>query len=1116
MARTRKKSSSNSDAQTIPGLTTVKTKRGFYDKQVLNLFLISQFGIDVFAEHTKAGTRKRIRPFRVLTENLIHTQEGLADDGLHHFYHALCGSNFFVLDRLLFPPGKLLQYEQNIVECTNKINASRDTPIAWKYYQWLTLLFVEIYLDRYFSSPEQLLNELNEFVARFNKYQKQQEHEELIIELYSLEDLNKICLQNATGSGKTLLMAANYYQYRHYERLYRRENSDTGLTYLLTPNERLSAQDAAEFSQSGVYCVPFDKEQAKMENAIYSLEVQKLAETDGVKSVAASTMGNQNLLFIDEGHAGLSKKDKQGTWYRFRSLLCERGFSFEYSATFKQAVEGTPWENEYARAILFDYSYRWFYEDGYGKDYQIFNLPESPDTKKLDESLLDLYLTGGLLKFYQQLYLYSEHTQELKPYNIEKPLWVWVGHTVGGKTNEDKTALSDVARIVKFLAMFLKHPDQAAASIHKLLTQKGYETGLMDDKENDLFNGAFFFLEILKSALENDCNNLYSRILADLFNSPCRGGHLVLERIKGDSGEILLKTSNSETPFGLINVSGAAELCNALKSNPELAELIEVNDDSADDKPKFESVKHSTSPINILIGAKKFIEGWDCWRVSILGMLNVGKTEGTQVIQLFGRGVRLKGYNWTLKRSSALHEAIGNSPNYLKELELLCVFGVCADAMVSFKNYLKSEDLPGNEQSRMITIDMDVCQLDNKKLKILAPKRRKDNGREYNFKTDGPVPAVTDKIPKIIEKNAIVLDWYPRIQSMVSGGGNATLSSLPGGKNSVPCLKDQMGYLDFNDLYFCVERWKRNNAKYNLNCSVSGLKDLFRSENWFELYIPVDKLHPRSWQDVQELQIIARTLLEKYLKRLYDQSSNAYMLPRLEYRILDATNDNIPKKEEQQYQIIYDLSDGSLEKSLQEIRDALRSREPLVREEYSIKAIRFIDHLYNPLLYTEHPKVKILPCSLNQSEFTFVKNLKKYAEDNAALLKQTWGEIYLLRNQSRGRGFGFFEANNFYPDFILWCVQNEKQYITFIEPHGLKMEGAGSAKVQFCNNNSEDSIKNIEKRLKDSNVILNCFILSCTRFGELEWGVPQDELEKRHILFMDSDNYISRLFQNIN
>lgn len=32
------------------------------------------------------------------------------------------------------------------------------------------------------------------------------------------------------------------------------------------------------------------------------------------------------------------------------------------------------------------------------------------------------------------------------------------------------------------------------------------------------------------------------------------------------------------------------------------------------------SVKDSTSPVNLLIGYKKFVEGWDCWRVSTMGM----------------------------------------------------------------------------------------------------------------------------------------------------------------------------------------------------------------------------------------------------------------------------------------------------------------------------------------------------------------------------------------------------------------------------------------------------------------------------------------------------------------
>lgn len=37
-----------------------------------------------------------------------------------------------------------------------------------------------------------------------------------------------------------------------------------------------------------------------------------------------------------------------------------------------------------------------------------------------------------------------------------------------------------------------------------------------------------------------------------------------------------------------------------------------------------------------------------------MGLMNVGRTEGSEIIQLFGRGVRLKGHGSSLKRSTRL------------------------------------------------------------------------------------------------------------------------------------------------------------------------------------------------------------------------------------------------------------------------------------------------------------------------------------------------------------------------------------------------------------------------------------------------------------------------------
>ena len=115
-------------------------------------------------------------------------------------------------------------------------------------------------------------------------------------------------------------------------------------------------------------------------------------------------------------------------------------------------------------------------------------------------------------------------------------------------------------------------------------------------------------------------------------------------------------------------------------------------EDSEFSEAMFASVKDSISPINLLIGSKKFVEGWDCWRVSTMGLMHVGKSEGTQIIQLFGRGVRLKGFAWSLKRSG--HVRPLGHPEFIEELETLNVFGIEADFMERFRNSSKKKGFP--------------------------------------------------------------------------------------------------------------------------------------------------------------------------------------------------------------------------------------------------------------------------------------------------------------------------------------------------------------------------------------------------------------------------------------
>src|SRR5205085_368803 len=93
-------------------------------------------------------------------------------------------------------------------------------------------------------------------------------------------------------------------------------------------------------------------------------------------------------------------------------------------------------------------------------------------------------------------------------------------------------------------------------------------------------------------------------------------------------------------------------------------------------------------------------------------------------------------------------------------------------------------------------------------------------------------------------------------------------------------------------------------------------------------------------------------------------------------------------------------------------------------------------------------------------------------------------ELYLLRNRSKGRGIGFFEAGNFHPDFILWLVAGGKQYVSFVDPKGLRnLEGGiTNPKIEFY-----QAIKKIEKPHLDPTIVLNSFIVARGRHSDPGW-----------------------------
>ena len=1022
----------------------------FDERLVLNQWLLSLFEVASFDD------------FAVGLDDAQF--EGLGDDNISRLHHELALRLF---DRPQLTRDALLAYDQNIVRHWRAITERRRRNghnMHPKYFQYLALLFTEIYLDWYFSDQDALLAALNRQVAQFNANVPAADQ----LEPYRPEQLNKLAFWCATGSGKTLLMHVNVRQYQHYLARAGR-GRELNRVILLTPNEGLSRQHLQEFALSGVQADLFDKDAASLFSgrAVEVIDIHKLAEEGKEKTVAVDAFEGDNLVLVDEGHRGSSGED----WKGKRDRLCEHGFSFEYSATFGQAMRAAKkpeLEQEYAKCILFDYSYKYFYKDGYGKDYVILNLQDDRD-----EAVRQSYLTACLLAFYQQLRLYLDREKEFKPFLVDRPLWVFVGGSVNAVRTRNGRQVSDVLDILLFLAGFLRDRRAAVERIARLLEGRA---GLLDARERELFGNSFGYLA--QTGMTAD--EVFDDLLHTVFNAPVQAGLHVVD-LKGVEGEIALLVGEND-PFGVINVGDTTTLRKLCDEHDEL-----VVEERQLGSSLFRVINEADSRVNLLIGSKKFTEGWNSWRVSTMGLMNVGRSEGSEIIQLFGRGVRLKGHEFSLKRSGRL---VGvSAPPWLWGLETLNIFGVRADYMRQFKEYLEEEGLPANEDRVEIVLPV-IRGLGEAKLRTL--KLRDD----VDFKKDGPKPTLGD-VPEQLVRYPLVVDWYPKIQAQRSrgaseGGGVAV-------KHEGKLRAEHLAFLDWDAVFFALQKHKAERAWHNLDLPREAARALLERSDWYTLLVPEDQLAVGDFGRVRLWQELALTLLKKYCDRYYRHCKAAYEAEHLEYRELREDDPNFFDD----YRVLVQRSQEQLLATLQALREKLASGELANVAIGSFASLAFDRHLYQPLLAcSQNDVVEVRPVALNDGERDFVKDLRSlYVRERGKGGGLFEGrELYLLRNQSRGRGVGFFEAGNFYPDFILWLVEGEQQRIAFVDPKGLRnIEGPNDPKLRFA-----ETIKELEARLDNSAVELNSFIVSRTPLQQLKWwdgGMSEVDFEARHVVF---------------
>ena len=959
-------------------------------------------------------------------------------------------------ERAKISPEALTEYDVNIAAHSRRLRMTIEHGRGWKPHQYLALLFTEHYLCRYFSDSYTLCADLNK--AKFRNRATRNMPD------YTIDDLRTVALQSATGSGKTLIMHASILQYRHW---LSRSGQQLNNIILVTPNEQMSRQHGRDLQESGISARLFSNETGPdLLAPVEIIDLNKLAEKKGIKRVAVRDFGENNLVLVDEGHLGASGK----VWRQRREELARGGFTFEYSATFNQITGNDGMlRDAYGKCLLFDYAYCEFYKDGYGKDYSISNLPGGAE----DENS-HMYLLGCLLTFYQQCCIWRDKNARWTAFNLAKPLWVFLGKTVTGTSKADKETKSDVISIIIFLGWFLANKKEASPMLRRLLEN---QSGLTDELGNDFFADRFSKISHSRS------NNLYTDVCETLFHGQ---GQLHVVYLAGGGGELHLHSADN-MPFGVVNVGDSTALYKMLAgmAHPD----FHVERDLGFMKTLFSDVDRADSTVNIVIGARRFIAGWNSWRVSTMGLMHVGIREGPEIIQMFGRGVRLKGLNMSLKRHRKSDAELPEDSEELAELETLHIFGLRANYMRTFRDLLQKERISVEQIHLPVTWNF----ARKTGLKLIRVK----SGQKYVHSEKRPTLP-----PPGPDSPSVKMDLYSKLQAVASG--NAVVDDEKE-KVRFEFTPHHVAFFDKTRIHDSLVTRKLRMGWHNLAIPLETVDQLLTDNTWYDLYAPPEKTDVQHFSDVRVLEDVALDLLTEYASQFWRRQRRRWEHERIDVVALDENDPNNIRE----YRLSLDARKKELIDDLRALRKDIDHHLP---GDLGLNVIRTKVHAYDPLLHARKDcMVTVQPVPLNDGERRVVQNLEYLARLSDDCLQGR--ELFLIRNRTRGRGVSFFDDCGYYPDFILWLKDDDSQHVVFLDPKGLGYYGPENREKVKLHTGIKDIERSIHER--DPNLHLHAYILSVTPPEKTSEQRDPKEWEQDGVYFLQDPDCLRRMITHI-
>lgn len=839
----------------------------------------------------------------------------------------------------------------------------------------------------------------------------------------------------ATGSGKTLVMHLNILQYLHH--FCRKENARLQIV-LTTPLANLIKQHERELE-------PYVRQLNETYNNRIELTIdttQGLLQKEDDYFHLPENGDIRRLILVDEAHIGLTSQ-QSGKFRELRNRLnVGTSFLFEYSATFHNVANELAYE--YDKAIIYRYDYARFYGDGYGKDH--FFKPIAADTvaAESDEEIKDnlnecFWVMEEKLQTFKRLQNDEQQDTDL---TAHRPLMAFMGHTVENPKDEGKNdEVSDIQKVLDYLAAL---------------------------------------------------NEADRRRFRSVFGGDITGP-LLVARNPENSSELLLSYGEGEK-WGMINVGDAVSFYNGIE-NPRIETRVEV---IPNPNLHFENLDNESSPINVLIGSRKFAEGWNSYRLSVIDLINLGSSRGNLIIQIFGRGVRLRGKGGDGKRRNIEHNPDyyllqrKDTENDIRRLETLTVFSLRRSYLERFLKEIHAGGLP-LQNSFKIQVNPTLFKVDvntsinfenyRHKLPIFKQGNTVGSGIKRVVLSGGEIHYTY--LDEGTERHGTISNW--RIQA---------LDYRTDKQYSAPDVYEDLR--EYNQKYDCYlnraklatiihrEAEKNRLQLYNQEWREPAISDFltFVKEIRYRLLPDTDRI---AWTDRLNRQIVI-DVTRKLRNRINAHINHAnYIyepLKRDDFLYDYTVTKEFPTQDE---------LDAFMEQVEKGETDVLQEN-PQARIKAQLQLLLHGHrHIYEPLLRpqeeveSEYRDVKVSPDRLNTGERKFVKDLTNYIKQHYRGNERY--EFYLMRNVRKIGIYLESDEGSYYPDFVLWAVDTKEAvtHILFIDPKGQRgiideatLSYKEHPKVKLARKSEDKTLVTLEKRLaaeQGGTFCLNSFLL---------------------------------------